>query len=360
MMTAIRESLYIAWVIGAKDIQDALKNKATRINLLVLLFMAAFFYYLNVLRPFDRGVSVVVYDEGSTNISLEKVSLEDGLEYGFRSSASLEEMQQKMVYQDLGLVLPADLDQRLESGNPPVLRGYIFWADRHKVAQFEAMYTRALSEIIGKPVQVVIGENVLIPQAGNPGMQSNVTQHLVLFVFFTALTLIPALMMEEKHTRTMDALLSSPASPGQVVLGKAFAGLFYILLIGGLVVGMYWTYVVNWGLALLAFLGYACFAVGLGLALGSFLKSPAQLGLWMVVLILLLVIPATFYMEPNLKEGIRAVLIYFPSSALASLYRFACSTGVTPQLLGSNLAVVIISISLVFGLVVWKVRRSDR
>jgi hypothetical protein len=45
---------------------------------------------------------------------------------------------------------------------------------------------------------------------------------------------------------------------------------------------------------------------------------------------------------------------------LASLFRFSCSTGVTPAQFLPNLAIAIVSIGIVFGLVIWKVRRSDR
>jgi len=85
-----------------------------------------------------------------------------------------------------------------------------------------------------------------------------------------------------------------------------------------------------------------------------------QSGLWMAVLILFLAIPPLFYMEPNLKAGIRTILTWFPSSALASLFRFSCSTGATQAQLWPNLAIVVVSIMAVFGLVIWKVRRSDR
>jgi hypothetical protein len=53
------------------------------------------------------------------------------------------------------------------------------------------------------------------------------------------------------------------------------------------------------------------------------------------------------------------VLTWFPSSALASLFRYSCSIDVTPAQFLPNLAVAIASIVIVFGLVVWKVRRSD-
>ncbi len=132
------------------------------------------------------------------------------------------------------------------------------------------------------------------------------------------------------------------------------------LIIGGLSLALNRAYVVHWGLALAAFMGYALFAIGLALAVGSFARSTLQLSMWSVVLILLLVIPQLFYKESNLKAGIRMVLTWFPSSALASLFRFSCSTDVTSAQLWPNLAIAVVSIGIVFGLVVWKVRRSDQ
>jgi ABC-type Na+ efflux pump permease subunit len=359
-MNTLIDTLYIAWTIATKDILDALKNKSLRTNILLMAGMVVFFYWLNLLRPFDKNVSVVVYDQGNTSLALESVTLEDGAEYSFREASSLPEMERMMANQNLGLVLPANFDQSLASGAAPTLRGYVFWVDRMKVAELESRYSQAFSEILEQPVQVVIGQNIIIPQADADGMQTSVTYLMVYFIFSTALLLIPHLMLEEKQTRTLDALLTSPASPGQVVLGKALAGFFYLLVIGGLAVFLFSLYFVNWFLALVAFLGYALFAIGLGLAFGSFIKSVQQIRIWTLVLILFLVVPSLFYMEPNLKAGIRVVLTWFPSSALASLLRYACSTGVTSAQLWPNLAVAVASIVAVYGLVIWKVRRSDR
>lgn len=353
-------TLYIVWIIGAKDILDALRNKSSRTNILIMLGMVVFFYWLSVLRPFDKDVSVVVYDEGNTHLAIEAVTLGDGAKYTFREAASLHEMETKMANQNLGLVLPADLDQTLASGGTPLFGGYVFWADRMKVTELETKYSQAFSEIIGQPVQVVIGQNIIIPQANVDGSQTTVTYLMIYFVFTTALLLIPHLMLEEKQTRTLDALMTSPASPGQVVLGKALAGFFYILLIGGLALALFSLYIVHWGLALAAFLGYALLAVGLGLVVGSFIKSTKQLGTWAMVLLLVLTIPPLFYMESNLKAGIRTILTWFPSSALASLLRFSCSTGVTPAQFLPNLAVVVLSIAAAFGLAIWKVRKAER
>ena len=359
-MKTLLDTLYIAWVIALKDILDALKNKNSRNNMIIIIVMVVFFYWFGALRPFDKDVSVVVYDEGNTNLEITTTRLEDGATYAFRKASSFQDLKTRMAYQNLGLVLPADFDQIRASGGTLTLSGYIFWVDRNKVAELEAKYSQAFSEILGRPVQVVIGPNILIPPATADGMQTNVAYLMVYFVFSTALLITPHLMLEEKQTKTLDALMISPASPGQVVLGKALAGFFYILLIGGLGLALFSLYIVDWGLAWVAFLGYALLAIGLGLAVGSFIKSSKQLGLWMVVLILFLVIPPLFYMESNLKAGIRTVLTWFPSSALASLFRYSCSTSITPAQFWPNVTVALASIAVVFGLVIWKVRRSVR
>lgn len=353
-------TLYLAWVIGTKDILDALKNKNARNNIIIMFGMVVFFYWLGVVRPFDKDVRVVVYKEGNTSLMNETTNLGDGAKYSFRKASSLQDMEQQMSNQNLGLVLPADMDQVLASGGIPILKGYIFWVDRMKGNTLEAKYSQAFSEIIGKPVQVMIGKNIIIPQAGADGMQTMVAYLLVYFIFYTGISLIPHLMLEEKQAKTLDALLTSPANPGQVVLGKALAGFFYVLIIGGVAITLFSQFIVHWGLALIALLGYALLAIGLGLAMGSFIKSAKQIGLWTVVLSLFLVIPPLFYMEPNLKAGIRTILTWFPTSALASLFRFSCSTGASAAQLMSNSAVAVASIAIVFGLVVWKVQRFDR
>ena len=74
-MKTLMDTLYIAWIIGTKDILDALKNKSSRSNIIVMIGMVVFFYWLGILRPFDKNVSVVVYDEGNTSLALESVTL---------------------------------------------------------------------------------------------------------------------------------------------------------------------------------------------------------------------------------------------------------------------------------------------
>ncbi len=65
--STLMESLYIAGTIASKDIVDALKNKATRTNILVMVGMVVFFSWYSNVRPWDRRIDTVVYDESSTS-----------------------------------------------------------------------------------------------------------------------------------------------------------------------------------------------------------------------------------------------------------------------------------------------------
>jgi len=174
------------------------------------------------------------------------------------------------------------------------------------------------------------------------------------------ITLVPTLMLEEKRTKTLDALLVSPASAGQVVLGKALAGLFYALLGGGLFFALNWAHIIDWSLALVALVCCALFSIGLALVLGSFIRSQQHMALWMLPVMFVLAIPAFFSQEPNLAPGLKAVFSWLPTSALVRIFQFSMSSSAPLNQLLTNLAIVVVSTTLVFAVVVWKVRQSDR
>jgi len=172
--------------------------------------------------------------------------------------------------------------------------------------------------------------------------------------------LIPALMQEEKLTKTMDALLVSPASAGQVVMGKALAGSFYIVLTGGLFFALNWIYITNWGLALLAFLLCAMFSIGLALAVSSLVQTQQQMALWLAPLMILLIVPAVFAGFSNLAPSLKAIFSWLPTTALVQVFRFAMSSHAPVDRLVFDLAIILVSTALFYAVVMWKVRRADR
>jgi ABC-type Na+ efflux pump permease subunit len=352
------DNLYMAWAIAQKDIGDALKHKGTRANILLMLVMVGFFYWISTVRPWDKSIEVVVYDEGDSGLFEGSVELSDGYEIRHIEVSSLGQMQRNMRHEHWGLVVPADFEQTLASGGEPVLSGYLLWVNRAKVADLEALYGLKFSELLGQPVRVEIGENIVIP---SPEIGTTMVNFHILFAtLFVAVTLVPALMLEEKLTKTLDALLVSPASAGQVVMGKALAGLFYVVLSGGLFFALNWAHVTNWGLALLGFLLCALFSIGLALAVGSLARTPQQLAIWLAPLMILLIVPSVFAGFSNLAPGLKAIFSWLPTTALVNIIQYSFSSSAPMRQLLTNLAIVVVSTALVFAVVVWKVRQSDR
>jgi ABC-type transport system involved in multi-copper enzyme maturation permease subunit len=354
----LTDSLYIAWTIARKDIVEAFTNKNTRINMVILLGLIVFFYWMSTPRPFDKRINAVVYDEDNSSINIKDAKLEDGTEFIFYEASSIDDMKRKMAYKELGLVLPVDLDQILEAGGEPTLEGYIFWVYRSKAAELEEKYSQKFTELLGQPVQVDIGDNIVIPY---PDVETNsVPFHMIFALLWLSVSITPHLMLEERKTKTMEALLVSPASAWQVILGKAIAGLFYTALAGIVFFSFNGVYVFNWGFAFLAFCTIALFGTGLALAYGSAIESPQQLNLWTVVGLVIFIVPVIFVNEPFLASWLKSILVWVPTTGMAKLVQFSFSIGVPLDQLALNIGVAFVGIILVYAWLVWQIRRLGR
>jgi ABC-2 type transport system permease protein len=346
------------WAIAWKDIADALTNKNTIINILIVIGMVVFFWWGSTPRPFDRRIDVAYFDQGSSTLPAHTEETHDGFQFRFYEVDSPEEISKSMGYKQIGILIPANFDQTLAAGREAVLTGYTMWVYRNSASEMESKYTDLFSRLLGSPVRVEIGDNILLPE---PGIDYNqVNFHVVWAVLFMALMVIPQLMLEEKQTKTMDALMVSPVSPVGLVIGKAMAGLFYILVSGGLYLALNRAYVVNWWLALLAFIFTAIFSIGLALFFSGVVKTPQMIGILMLPVIAVLVLPAMFQQEAFLAPGLRGIFSVVPTSAMVEIMSYAFSSHAPLKELLIDVGISLGSIILIYTGVIWQIRRSDR
>jgi ABC-type Na+ efflux pump permease subunit len=356
----INEALNIGWTIALKDVRDAFANKGTRTNILVLVGLVIFFYWMSSLRPFDKRVDVVLLDQGASNQQFNRTKLSDGYEFTFRQAGSFPELEKMLAYQDLGIILPENFDQLIASGSEVHLSGYLHWAKRGQISELESRYSAMFSELLGTPVSVDIGENILLPLFNAQGMAATAAFHIFFAIFWMALSVVPFLILEERQSKTMEALLVSPASPGLVVFGKAIASLILVTAIAGLSIALNSIYIIHWGWAITGFLVTAVFAIGLGLLLGSIIRSAQQVTLWMLPVAFLFVVPGFLADEPNLTQAVKSVFNWLPGVAFNRILGFSVSIGADRSTIGFNLAIAVFSILVIYALVIWQVRRSDR
>lgn len=357
------EGLRIVWAVAAKDIVDAIKNKTTISIMIGVAFLMLSGQALPLLMKLRATPNAVVYDAGKSHLIAE---LGKGRDLRLRPVSSLQELTKTVAESTgpvLGLAVPADMDARLEAGEPVELDGYLaHWLDPAEASEARVFFQERLTQLAGQTVRINVEGHAVYPSPDSGGQASMITMSLVTAVLAICGAIVPFLMIEEKETHTLDALLVSPASIGQVVTGKALAGLFYGLTVAGVVLAFNLRMVVHWEVAVLATVCGSLFAVAIGLLLGSLFDNPGSMNLCFGGVLLILIMPVflTGALGLNAPQAVRAILPWVPSVLWADVVRATFAQSVPWGQVGLNLGVVSGWVVLLLALVAWRVRRSDR
>jgi uncharacterized membrane protein YbaN (DUF454 family) len=265
------------------------------------------------------------------------------------------------IYPEIGLMLPAGLDLPSAAGEGVVIQGYVCWGKRHDVADLRLRLEGMLSKALGRPVSIQVDGNVLYPPADGVLFLGLATVNAVLIMLAMGIFLVPSLLLDEKETKTLQALLVSPASIGQVVAGKALAGAFYILVSAVVMFAVSWAEVIHWDMVLLFVISSGFFSVAVGLTLGSLFGKQQDMVGWVTAVLLLLtgaVLVAVLGVE--LPFPVSGILPWVPSVALAEVCRAAFSGPVAGAPVLARAGAVLIESLPLYSLVIWRVRHSDR
>lgn len=356
------DSLHIIAAITWKDILDAFSNKIilSMIIAMVIMLLVPKGMALIIVPPYT---DVVIFDHNSSRLVS---ALDDSPQFRVQQVDSIDELEQAIsslglgIGAKLGLVVPADFDIHLESEQQLELEGYISWSNRNQATELKTDIENQISDLLDRPVQINLERNFVYPPADMTLMLGILTITLVTLILLIGISLVPFLLFEEKQTKTLDALLVSPASISQVVIGKALAGFFYVLVTAGAVFAIYWTGIVNWGLATLFVLCTGLFSVAVGLALGSFFERQQEVsGLIMVLLVFFIAAMFVELLEFELPLFIRVIIPLIPSVALGKVFVASFSNGApVSTFLWNIVSVVCISI-LLYAAVIWKNKRLD-
>jgi ABC-type Na+ efflux pump permease subunit len=360
--SSLRANLRIIWAIAAKDIADAIKNKTTVSVILGVAVLMLSGQALPLITRLSSVHWVVVYDAGESRLVGQ---LKRSPQLRLIKASSQQEMEDLLGERGgaaLGLVLPVGFDQALDAGQPPELYGYFMhWVGSADAAEAQAFFEEQLTLLAGRPVYIAVAGDDVYPHPDSDGQPFMAAMYLAIVIVIISGVLVPYLMLEEREAKTMDVLLVSPARVSQVIIGKAIAGMVYGLVAAGVVFAFYRGLVVHWEWAILAALCGTTFAVAVGLLLGSLFDNPQNLGIWMGLVFIALLVPVFLsLMTSNLPEFLSAVMAWIPSAALTKVFRISFSGSVPLDQVMTNLGIVMGSAVLLLAAVVWIVRRSDR
>ena len=357
-----RANVRIVWAITAKDLVEALKNKSTIALVITSLAMLLLYRGLPFLGSGGDLPHLRIYDAGNSALV---AFLENSDQVEVSTYPSEEKMKESLANQDLpqlGLVIPADFDQVIQSGGEPQLQGYFMnWVNPQKAREIQGAMEGEIAGLVGRPVEIQIQGNLVFPTPESGGLGVTAGLSLIFVLTMIGMVLIPHLMVEEVSAHTLDALLVSPARESQVVIAKALTGLAYCLVAGAIGALLYYNLVVHWWLLILTIICGSLFPVSLGLLLGTLVENREQLTLWASVFIIPLFFPIIlFLLEELVPPALVQVFRFLPTVVAFNQLRtaFSGSIPIIPSIL--QLGYILIWVGGVLLLVSWRLRRRDR
>jgi ABC-type multidrug transport system permease subunit len=353
-------SLRIILAITSKDVLDALKNKTILSQLLSALVLSAFFTIMP--RLSDTGTPLVFLADNGHSSYLLKIESSDKL--NVRLYDSVEEMQTdfiKRADRQLALVLPTDFDQTIANGSVPQVQGYALnWVSEKTIAEKKAIIQSRLADIIGSPVEIIMagGTLYMLPDS-NGGMLE--AAGIVVILLTTGMLLVPNLLLEEKRTRTLDALLVSPANSSQIAIAKTLTGIFYVSIFAILVVAANGYLILQWGVALWDVSLTVLVSVSVGLLLGILIDNRQRLVITTQILLIPLVIPILLRIISDVVPGwLSDIIRWIPSAVVFDLLRISFSNQSTLGQILPRLGILIITFLSMFWISAWQLQRMER
>ena len=170
----------------------------------------------------------------------------------------------------LGLVVPPNFDESLRAGSHPQLILYInasAWSVSDQQLLEHALSDYARSVTSPQPPISFALTTINLPTTSN--FVQDYTQRYAMAGLLYSLTIgisfVPGLLVEEKEKKTLRMLMVSPASWGDVVLGKLLVALVYQLLVSAVVLAILGGFSGQIPALLFFVLLSSCFGLVLGL-----------------------------------------------------------------------------------------------
>jgi ABC-2 type transport system permease protein len=353
----------IVLAIARKDLFDAIKNMYLLFAVVLPIAMSLLF---RVMFPSDSStggtsglLDIAVYNPGQSQLVQNLI---DTKQFSIYIVGSADEVKQR-VQKDLlgGLVIPATFDVDVAAKKTPDLQVY-FNAQRGGLRQmaFRQTVESALRDLAGQttPARLVVSE---VSGMGTSSFDLSgfyLLLFLVMSVTMVGVFVVPYILVEEKEKHTLKAVLASPASFTDVVIGKGLVGLFYAMLVSIILMAMNNGFVGNVAVTVLALLLGSVFLVLVGLLMGAAFKTLSMVNSWSSIVMIALMLPGMFgdFLAP--PEPIPTIMRLVPTSYMARAITQAMGDTITASSAMLNLGALAISSALAFVAVIWFLRRE--
>lgn len=348
--------LAIAW----KDILEGWKNKVILTSVITALFLVIFYNYMPDLTRGDELPLMVIYDPFGYIEYEDTAGITDFNYRVEQDEGAFLHILRDMETPVIGLTLEEDL-HNLKANSPLILQGYYpYWMKSSQIADIITTADMTLEKIWETPIEFNKEEKIVYPIMDDYayGKTFIATAGLLLQLAIMGLSMAPQLIVEEKESHTLQAIVVSPANLSHFILGKTLAVLFYTFLtttIGLFFVG---PLIIHWGLVLTALLIGMLTIIIPGILLGVLLESKQQIHIWVWVMFIPVILPIFFSVVRVLPNNMMNFIDWWPTVALSRLLRVGFTLNPPINTYGSEV-IYLLSLSLVlFGITVWVIQKE--
>ncbi len=348
--------------IARKEIVTIAGHKNYLAPLLIPILLSLLFRLLFGALNADEGVVLLVVDPGNSALA---AVLEQAPEVEVRRMAGEAEMLAELAGDATGgVVIPVDFDTAVTANQQPPLTILLNSEARESnKAILQKLVSEQLwiSQYDTPPARLSWQEY----QTGSAAFAAySVDNYLYFLLVLLSITtvgvvILPQMMLEEKEGGVLAALLASPADYADLLLGKVAAAFIYALILAGVITVLNQGYTGNWWLTAVATLLVIIFSLAVGVLFGLWAETKGQCHAYSAIFVLLLNMPSWFSVVPfaNLSPILQAVLRLIPTYYYIDTLIQSLNGLVDPAQAGFNLAVLLVSGVITWGIVSWRLRR---
>jgi len=342
------QNLRIVLAIAWKDILEGWKNKIILTSVVTSLFLVIFYNYLPDLTRGDELPLMVIYDPNEYIRIEETGNITD---FNHRVEKEMDDflyILRDMETPVIGVELEQDPHQP-QSDSPMILHGYYpYWMKPSQIVSIKTSAALTLGKLWDTSIEINDDAHIIYPIMDEYpyGKTFIATAGLLIQLAVMGLSMAPQLIVEEKDSRTLQAIVVSPAKLTHFILGKTLAVLFYTTLTT--VIGLIFVrpLIIHWGLVLVALFVGMLTLIMPGILLGVLLKNKQQLQIWVWVMFIPIIMPIFFSIVRVLPDRIMTIIDWWPTVALARLLRAGFTLNPPLNTYGRE-ALYLLSLSLV-------------
>jgi ABC-type Na+ efflux pump permease subunit len=363
MEIRIPSHLKMILAIARKDISQAIRDRMV-LGVIIGVFMLILpSQLLPIILQNESIPLAVIYGPEPTALANSLTQLMDTSAYSVKSLSHLIDEIASGRGSVIGLVLPVDYSEKIAAKERVVIDGYLtHWTEQDEANLLVKHFENKINLLTDSPVKITIVDDQVYPDEDTRGSEVMFILQMVNAIMTITLILVPQLLIIEKESHTLDALLISPASLTDLVIGKGLTGVFYATVAVTIVILMNIPIIAHWSLLILSIISGITFAVLTGLLIGLLFGNTQQATFAMWIGGMVAIAPAfiKLILTVNLPPIVDAIVNWLPSGQLAVLLQMSLMKSVDTQAALLGLGSIWIFNILFFSLNRWQINSHTK